>query len=136
MHRTLCLAAAALLAAAGVTWAQETSPVPVEKIKELIKRLGDDAFAVREKATEDLVALGKAALPLLREATSNPDLEIVCRARRCIERIGPPTDAPAALDPSAAERERQLRSMYEGARYSAIMDATRRANLMRRPGRP
>src|SRR5579871_548277 len=41
----------------------------------LIKQLGDDAFSVREKATERLIRLGPAAGPALRQASRDPDPE-------------------------------------------------------------
>ncbi len=59
------------------------------KIKELIKKLGDDAFEVREKASADLVALGTAAVPLLRQAAKDSnDLEVLRRAQQCLQQIG------------------------------------------------
>jgi HEAT repeat protein len=58
-----------------------------EKILALIRQLGDDDFSVREKAFADLVALGNPAVPLLRQATSDPDAEVVRRSERCLERI-------------------------------------------------
>jgi hypothetical protein len=60
----------------------------VEKAKELIRKLGDDSFAVREKAAADLVELGAVALPFLREAAKDKDLEIARRAQECLDKIG------------------------------------------------
>jgi hypothetical protein len=129
MHWTLCLAAAALLGAADDPTRTQPSPATdakgVEKIKELIKQLGDDSYAVREKASAALVALGQPALPLLREATKDSDLEIVRRAQACIERIG-----PTAEEAAAAERSRRLQSAQMAGRYAAQMDAMRRARQL------
>jgi hypothetical protein len=58
-----------------------------DKILSLIRRLGDDDFAVREKAGAELVVLGNPAVPLLRQAVNDPDAEVVHRAERCLERI-------------------------------------------------
>src|SRR5579871_1348654 len=57
------------------------------KVGELIRKLGDDDFRVREAAQTELHRLGRIALPQLREAKSSQDLETVSRARRLIERI-------------------------------------------------
>jgi hypothetical protein len=58
------------------------------KIRELIRQLGSDDFATREKAVEGLVAQGAAALPLLREAARSEDPEVASLARKCLRRIG------------------------------------------------
>lgn len=50
-------------------------------IKELVGKLGDTSFDVRERATEDLKALGPAALPYLKDAIKSEDLEVNQRAR-------------------------------------------------------
>jgi hypothetical protein len=84
-----------------------------ETLAALIRQLGDDSFAAREQATDDLVAAGPLARPLLRKATSDPDPEIARRAELCLERLDqvtePPFVAAAARclarhkDPAAAE---------------------------------
>ncbi len=57
------------------------------KVKALIKQLGDDSFAARQKATNELVAVGPLAVPLLRQALADPDIEIVRRAEDCLRQI-------------------------------------------------
>jgi HEAT repeat protein len=59
----------------------------VDKVRALIKSLGNDDFNVREKATADLVRLGSLADPFLREALKNPDPEVVRRAEECLSLI-------------------------------------------------
>jgi hypothetical protein len=59
----------------------------VEKVRGLIAKLGDDAFTVREKATKDLIVVGSAAVPLLREAAKSTDPEVARRASLCLEQI-------------------------------------------------
>jgi hypothetical protein len=54
------------------------------RIRELIPRLGDDVFAVRQRASLELLALGPAALPHLRAALGDPDEEIKERLRAVI----------------------------------------------------
>ncbi len=70
-----------------------------EKALELVRKLGDDAFEVREKAMNDLTAMGGAVVPVLRQAITNPDVEISARARKCLEKIE--KDGNATLSPVA-----------------------------------
>src|SRR5262249_54275062 len=58
----------------------------------LIKGLGNDDFAVRQRASVELVAMGQAAVPLLRLARTDPDPEVRQRARACLESIQHETD--------------------------------------------
>jgi hypothetical protein len=67
---------------------QGAGPAKSARVRELVKKLGDDSFAVREKAEAELVLLGPAALPALKEATEDDELEVVCRAQRCLKKIG------------------------------------------------
>jgi HEAT repeat protein len=62
-----------------------------------VRQLGDRSFRIRERASEQLVAAGQLALPLLREALHDPDLEIVRRAERCLQRIEGHSDSPLIL---------------------------------------
>jgi hypothetical protein len=62
--------------------------VDPDKIKALIRKLGDDSFQEREKAMKDLIALGTATLPQLRHAAKSSDAEIKRRAKRCLAAIG------------------------------------------------
>jgi HEAT repeat protein len=54
------------------------------RIQALIRKLGDDDFDTREKALQDLVALGAVAKPLLKEALKDPDVEVVRRVETLI----------------------------------------------------
>jgi formylglycine-generating enzyme required for sulfatase activity len=46
------------------------------RVAELIPRLGNDEYAVREKATQELIALGKGVLPILEGIKSdNPEIQ-------------------------------------------------------------
>lgn len=82
-----------------------------ERVADLIKQLGSDSFAVRHKASTDLVALGPAALAPLRRALNDPDEEVKQRARDCMAALlrgrGPTVSAAAvrllrARKPAAA----------------------------------
>src|SRR5262249_14327309 len=69
-----------------------------QRLEELVKKLGDSSFPVREEAERELVAFGAAALPLVKAALDDPDLEIARRARRCedVFENGPGSALPAA----------------------------------------
>src|SRR5258706_4124947 len=43
------------------------------RIRELIQKLDDDSFEVREQAEKDLVAIGEAAVPLLKKAAEEAE---------------------------------------------------------------
>jgi len=65
-----------------------------ETIRRVIQRLGDDDFATREKASQEILTFGSAAIKPLRDClTINPsqlsdvDFEIVDRARRALKAI-------------------------------------------------
>jgi len=66
------------------------------KVAALVQRLGDEVFIVRNRASNELIDTGATALPLLREALTNPDVEVVRRATRCLEAI------EKGLNPSAS----------------------------------
>ncbi len=52
-----------------------------------VRRMGDESYEVRQRASLNLVATGRPALPLLQRALHDPDLEISRRAERCIDAI-------------------------------------------------
>ncbi len=72
-----------------------------DKIRGLIARLGDERFTTREKASEELFALGRVGLSQLQQASKNSDAEIARRAKLLIERI---EREPACQLPVAAVR--------------------------------
>ena len=57
------------------------------RLADLIKKLGDDDYDVREKASADLVKAGRLAVPLLRPAVRDPDAEVARRATECLRAI-------------------------------------------------
>jgi HEAT repeat protein len=75
-------------------------PEERRKVEALVARLGDEDFAAREQATVALVGVGRAAVPMLREAARGKDMERARRAEACLERIsrgeGKPLPAVAA----------------------------------------
>lgn len=59
-----------------------------QRIESLIERLGDPVYAVRERATTDLIASGLPAVTLLRRAAATQeDVEVARRAERCLSAI-------------------------------------------------
>jgi hypothetical protein len=52
-----------------------------------VRALGAADFSEREKVSRELTDIGRAALPYLRLAVNDADLEVARRARRCMERI-------------------------------------------------
>jgi hypothetical protein len=71
------------------------------EVRDLVKKLGDDDFQVREKASRGLVALGPVAEPYLREALSSCDPEVARRAEECLKNI---RAGPSAAVVTAAAR--------------------------------
>jgi HEAT repeat protein len=57
------------------------------KLAATVRLLGHTSYPVREKASADLVAAGRGALPFLRAALDDPDLEIARRAEQCLDVI-------------------------------------------------
>jgi hypothetical protein len=94
--------ALALLAAALVSLALRAAAPPSASVKRLIRQLGSDSFDEREAASKALDRIGERALPALRKAAANPDLEIRKRSARLVSAIQahvdrtdyPPTPPP------------------------------------------
>lgn len=80
MMRSLAIGFIAMFVLAGPTRAQE-SPA------DWIRKLGSGSYVERERAAKQLEQMGKAALPLLRDAIANADLETRRRAFLLMERI-------------------------------------------------
>src|SRR5947209_2794284 len=54
-----------------------------QRLAATVRQLADPDFAVREKASADLVAAGRLAVPLLKAVLEDPDAEVVRRAGYC-----------------------------------------------------
>jgi hypothetical protein len=61
--------------------------VDARTIAELVRKLGDETFAVREEASRALVKLGKQAESPLELALKDSDIEVVRRAEECLRQI-------------------------------------------------
>jgi hypothetical protein len=77
-----------------------------QRILDLIRQLGSDAYAVRERAGNDLIEVGPPAVGLLRLGQNDPDIEIARRCERCLQRIErvPSTKLSAAVARTIAKR--------------------------------
>jgi hypothetical protein len=101
MQRLALLGCCLLLAAAGRMAAAETArelaPAEKEKIRALLRQLGDRKFKVREQATRELLRLGRSAKPILEEGVKDADSEV---RRRCdlLLRLASRTDTEIALE--------------------------------------
>lgn len=69
-----------------------------ERLREWVRQLGSNAYKERHKASAELMKFGSAALPYLRTALKDPDVEIKARAAKCVAAIesGLGTALPAA----------------------------------------
>ncbi len=83
------------------------------QVRRLIHAMGDENFRAREHASAQLASLGTRAVPLLRVALTNQDLEVARRAERCLESIEDGASEPlltsaarlvAARKPEGADR--------------------------------
>jgi hypothetical protein len=73
------------------------------RIEDLIKQLGSEEFAAREKASEELRKIGKPAEEALKKAAGSEDPEVRARAKSILEDLEKPEKpkAPAARPPAA-----------------------------------
>jgi WD40 repeat protein len=62
-------------------------PVDAKRIDSLIRDLDDDAYAVREKASEELAEIGHLAEEALKKATKSSSLEVRRRADHLLRKI-------------------------------------------------
>jgi HEAT repeat protein len=72
-----------------------------QAIRDIVAKLSDASFAVREKATLDAIAKGYRAVPALRRAGRGGDLETQKRVSRCIAGI---QNSPEGAQLAAAAR--------------------------------
>jgi hypothetical protein len=73
---------------------EENDPAITKKVDELVERLGDDSWESREKATKDLIALGRPAAARVFEASRSADAEVKWRASHVLKMIQEKFPAP------------------------------------------
>jgi hypothetical protein len=123
---------------------QVPDPARLARVAGLVARLGDDTFAVREKAEADLIELGPLALPALRKVFKDKDLEVRRRARRAalrIEKTGGRAVTTAAIGQLARRRTagavKLLLAVLPGAEPALASDIRAAlAALAQRDGKP
>jgi hypothetical protein len=71
------------------------------RLSALIRQLGADTFLARNKASEDLVAAGRKAIPFLRVGLEDSDREIVRRSGWCLREIEATPETPLVLAAAA-----------------------------------
>ncbi len=64
--------------------ARNVDPLLRDDVQKLVTDLGDPSYAKREHAEKRLKALGRLAIPNLKEALKNKDTEVVMRAERLL----------------------------------------------------
>jgi HEAT repeat protein len=77
------------------------------RLRNLVRQLGSPSYKLRKKASIELTQLGSTALPFLKPAAIDADLEIKDRAEKCIAAI---KSGPATSLPHAAVRLLQFRA--------------------------
>lgn len=77
------------------------------RILGLIDQLGSNVYSERRDATDRLVAVGRKAVPFLQAALKDSDLEIVRRARWCLQKMedGPESEVLLAVARLLAARK-------------------------------
>ncbi|MEW6026042.1 MAG: PDZ domain-containing protein [Planctomycetota bacterium] len=84
--------------------AKEDVKVDTERIKQLIKDLDADDIAVRDKATEELKAIGKPAFPYLEESARSDSPEVAWRSKVIINAIKKSEQQKEPQDDSASRK--------------------------------
>lgn len=91
LMRTIAVAVLALTAIGAAATAQSaqvaSEPSLPERIDQLIEQLGDDEFAVRERAQAELQKIGVEAYDALQGALEHEDIEIAARAQYLVRVI-------------------------------------------------
>jgi hypothetical protein len=80
--------------------ADEPTTVPGARVGRLIDQLGTDSFQEREQARQDLETIGVPALPALRQAIKQSDLETSRRAASLIRTIEEKAQTVSMLAPT------------------------------------
>ena len=76
----------------------------LERARALVAQLGDDEFVEREKATDELIGMGLAALPALKEGHTHNDREVRYRCRR-IDAVVRQNDFQRRLEAFASNKD-------------------------------
>jgi hypothetical protein len=102
---------------------------PAEEIADAVRRLGDEDFAVREKASRFLWSAGRAAEPALRVAVGQGDAEVARRARQVLEKF------KWGIYPDTPSEVVELVTRYRGGDRNAKQGVIQRLVALGSPGR-
>src|SRR6187551_324121 len=87
----------------GLLLAISAAAAETDKLQQAIDDLGSDAFLVRERASDRLLAAGAAAVPVLETAAAGRELEAATRSLDVLESLAvDPKNAKASDAASAA----------------------------------
>lgn len=106
----------------------DDKPDKPDSIPTLIAQLGSGDFKKREEASKKLKAIGKEALPLLKEALNSDDPEIASRAGAIIKRIETPGLPGGPVNPEI--RALRIRtSVFNGRRVLDVAEINREIHI-------
>src|SRR5262245_41519527 len=84
-HFRRAVTAGLLLLASAPVWANTPlAEAEAEKARQLVRQLGSTDFRAREQASYQLVKMGSAVEPILREGLDYPDPEVRYRCRHIL----------------------------------------------------
>ena len=108
----------------------QAPPAADPEITVLIKGLGGDSYALRERATRNLARFGMAAQPWLVKATESPDAEVRSRAAQVLSQILE-ADFQARLSAFSADVEGKADfKLPAWDRFAKMFGADRTARLL------
>ena len=93
-------------------------------LKDLVARLGDASFQERDNAEKKLRDSGRLAVPLLKEALSNEDPEIVVRVERLLLGQNESIDASSAVLPKPKEEKKDDKKAEEAKPAEGAVNLT------------
>ncbi len=117
--KTWIAVAAALLLPAALATAQDEDPAG--NIDELIRQLGSEDFATREKATEELRKIGRPAEEALRKAAESEDAEVQSRARTLLRALEKPAKEEKEEEGPRVELRPGLQFNLQGFRGGSLV---------------
>ncbi len=107
----MALAAIAAVFAVGRPATANDAQVSTDRILGLVRELGDDTFAVRERATRELTRLGIVSRDALEQVSTGSDAEVRTRARAILTSVSE-SDFRDRLEAFSAD--------YDGARKQTL----------------
>lgn len=91
------------------------------RIEQLVRDLGSETYATREKADQELRTLGSQAVPALKQAVADPDPERARRARAILEELDKKPSKPAPRPKAEATSRSMKLSIGPDGRVEAVV---------------